>query len=87
MHASAWRLATLHGCNKRLACGRVQVGLITLLQTKHAHEIVHIGTTKLSLLRKRLPIIVQILLTKMYYSDVVLEFLAIVNTRCLAIPY
>ena len=34
----AWRLATLHGCNKRSGCGRVQVGPITFSQTKHAHE-------------------------------------------------
>ena len=54
----------LHGHSKQSGCGRVQVGPITFSQTKHAHEIVCIRTTKPSLLRKRLPIIVQILLTK-----------------------
>ena len=52
------------GCMRLHCVGRVQVGPITFSQTKHAHEIVRIRTTKPSLYRKRLPIIVQILLTK-----------------------
>ena len=46
VHASGIaRLATLHGCSKRLGCGQVQVGPITFSQTKHAHELVRIRTS------------------------------------------
>ena len=77
----------MHGRSKRSGCGQVQVGPITISQTKRAHEIVLIKTTKPSLLQKLTAAHHRANFIDKKVSNVVLEFSSIVNTRCMAIPY